>query len=255
MPLPETDLSQPSADPGPPVAPVNVVARTLGMGLAGLLGAYLSWITIGAIGEVSKLPADLAGLGFGQVPSPEVQARLAAATLARNCRNSSLWMGATGAILGSLFGIATCVIRKLRMSGIRVLLETVTLGTLFGALAGFIACRIDSIAYQNLELGATKPPEYITLLMHSVTWLTAGLGLGLGIAVGRGKTCRSIMEATLGTALAGMLGGCLFPIVAGLIAPAVNSTYPIPALTPASAQIIWLSLPSVLMGLAIGRSA
>ena len=253
--IPETELSQPIADQGSAVEPDNVVFRTLSVAFAGLIGAILSWVAIGAIGDVFQLPAELAGLGFGQALSPEDQVRLAAATLTRNIGNSSLWLGATGAILGSLLGIATCVTRRLGISGIGVLLATVTLGALFGASAGFTACWMNKVAFDNLATGATQPPESMTLLMHSVTWLIAGVGLGLGIAIGRRHKMRSTVGTALVTGLAGLLGGCLFPIVTGLFAPAVNSVYPIPALEPVSGQIIWLSLPSVLMGLAIGRNA
>jgi len=54
--------------------------------------------------------------------------------------------------------------------------------------------------------------------------------------------------------LAAMIGGCLFSIVAGILFPAVNSSLPIPYFEPNAGRILWLSMPSVLMGLGVGRN-
>ena len=252
--LSESDQHQALPGSKPSLNSGNVVIRTLAAGLAGGVGAILSWKAIELIGEVFVLPADLAGLAFGQVPAPDVQAKVVAATLAVNIRNAALWMGTVGAVLGTTFGLTICLSRRLGLSSIRMIFATVLAGTLFGALAGVASVWINTVSRQNMTAGATSPAEQIILLMHSATWLIVGLGIGLGIALGARQPGRSRIESTVVIGLVGMVGGCLFPIVAGLLFPSVSSTWPIPPLDPTTGRILWLSLPSVLMGLAIGRN-
>ena len=177
-----------------------------------------------------------------------------AATYAVNIRNAALWMGTVGAILGSMLGLTICLSRRLGLSSIRMIFATVLAGTLFGALAGVASVWINTVSRQNMAAGATSPADLVILLMHSATWLIVGLGIGLGIALGGKQPGRSCIESTVVSGLVGMVGGCLFSIVAGLLFPSVNSTWPIPPLEPVAGRILWLSLPSVLMGLAIGRN-
>ena len=255
----ETPLSgsdQHQALPGqtPSLNSGNVVVRTLAAAVTGGVAAILSWKTIELIGDVFVLPADLAGLAFGQVPSAEDQARLTTATLTMNMKNAAIWLGTAGAILGLLFGLTISLSRGLGFSSIRMISTTVLAGTLFGAVAGVAGVWINTVSRQNMAPGATSPAEQFTLLMHSATWLIVGLGIGLGIASGGRQPGRSRIESTVMIGLVGMVGGCLFPIVAGILFPAVNSTGPIPPLDPTAGRILWLSLPSVLMGLAIGRN-
>ena len=245
---------QSSSGPTPALNTGSVVLRTLAGALAGVFGAILSWKAIEAIGEVFVLPADLAGLAFGQVPPPEVQAKVVAATFAANIRNAALWMGTVGAVLGTMFGLTICLSRRLRLSSIRMMSSTVLGGTLFGVLAGVAGVWVNTVSRQNMAAGATSPAEQIILLMHSATWLIAGFGIGIGIALGGRQPGRSRIESTVVIGLVGMVGGCLFPIVAGLLFPSVSSTWPIPPLDPTAGRILWLSLPSVMMGLAIGRN-
>jgi hypothetical protein len=232
----------------------NVAFRTLAAAAAGGVGAILSWKAIELIGEVFVLPADLAGLAFGQVPAPEVQAKVVAATIATNTRNAALWMGTVGAVLGTMFSLTICLFRRLGLSSIRMIFASVLAGTLLGAIAGVAGIWINTVLRRNMATGATSPAEQFILLMHSATWLIVGLGIGLGISLGGRKSGRSRIESTVVIGLIGMVGGCLFPIAAGLLFPSVSSTWPIPPLDPTAGRILWLSLPSVLMGLAIGRN-
>ena len=85
-------------------------------------------------------------------------------------------------------------------------------------------------------------------------WLICGIGVGSGIALGGPIPWKARLESTVIVGLVGMVGGCLFPIVAGIFFPAVNSTGPIPLVDPIAGRILWLSLPAVLMGLVIGKN-
>ena len=228
--------------------------RCLSMMTAGLVAAGLSWKAMGLIGDVFVLPPKLAGLSFGQAPPPAVQAELAAATLQMNIKNAGLWMATTGGILGMVFGCGIGMLRGRSRSGLRVAIVTIVAGCLFGGIAGAAAIGAHVIARQNMAVGATSPSDQLVLLMHSLTWLIVSAGIGWGIWLGTRRPNRSRLDAVVVFGLAGLVGGCLFPIIAGIVFPAVNSTAPIPYLDPTAGRILWLSLPSALMGLAIGRN-
>ena len=249
-----SDQHQLLPEPKPSLNSGSVVIRTLAAAVAGLFGAILSWKAIEYIGEVFVLPADLAGLAFGQIPAPEVQAKVVAATVENQIRNAAVWLGTAGAIMGAFSSLSICLSRRLRLTSFRMIFVTVLAGTLFGALAGVVGVWIDTVSRQNLEVGATSPSEHITLLMHSITWMIFGLGIGLGISFGGIQHRISRIESTVVIGLLGMVGGCLFPIAAAVLFPAVNSTWPVPAFEPTSGLILWLGLPYVLMGMAIGRN-
>lgn len=228
--------------------------RTAFGAIIGMIGALLSWKMMAMIGDVFELPADLASLGFGSTPSPEDQARLKSATFEMNFKNAVILMGGIGGVLGGAFGLIVCVGRRLGKSSIRMMLSTVLNGAVFGLIAGGAGIWIQALARDNMAPGATSPPEQMILLMHGAIWLISGLGVGCGLLIGGSGSWRTRLEFAVILGLVGMVGGCLFPIVAGVLIPAVNSTGPIPLIDPSAGRILWLTLPALLMGLAIGRN-
>ena len=243
-----------------PVDPANSapgkggLARVLLGGVTGLAGAFAAWKSIGLIGQVAALPPDLSSLAFASAPSPEDLLKVPAATLKVNQQNAAVWLGVSGAILGCLLGLLVYLAQRSAGAFLKLLFIPTICGAVAGAAAGAAAVYINHVARQNMNSGATSPSEQITLVMHSVTWLTLGLGVGFGIALSRRPVVGNRFEPAIFTGIAGMAGGCLYPIVAGLFFVAVNSSSPIPYLEPAAGRILWLSLPSVLMGLAVGRN-
>ena len=219
----------------------------------GLGGAFVAWKLMGAIGRVFALPPDLAGLAFGAAPPPEVASRLVRATFLMNLKNAAVWMSVSGAVFGTLFGIGLFALRRPQVRFLRIVPATLLCGAAFGALAGCVTVYVDSIVRMKMDPGATSPPEHFVLLTHSLTWLTVGLGIGLGLSLGVAKAFGKCVEFASMVALAGMLGGCLYPIVAGILFPEVNSASPIPFPDPLVGRLLWLGLPASLMGLASGR--
>jgi hypothetical protein len=51
--------------------------------------------------------------------------------------------------------------------------------------------------------------------------------------------------------VAGLLGGAVYPIVAGMVLPLADPSLPIPE--ESGSRLLWLGLPAVLMGLSLGR--
>jgi hypothetical protein len=172
-----------------------------------------------------------------------------------NLQNAAIWLGVSGAILGCLLGLLVYLARRSAGAFLKLLFIPTICGAVAGAASGATAVYINHVARQNMASGATSPSEQIIMVMHSVTWLTLGLGVGFGIALSRRTSVGNRFEPAIFTGIAGMAGGCLYPIVAGLFFVAVNSSLPIPFIEPAAGRILWLSLPSVLMGLAVSRNA
>jgi hypothetical protein len=222
------------------------------LALVGALGAVLAWLAIGAIGEVFRLPPELARLGMGGIPGPDAQRRIGAGNLVLYYKHSALWLAVVGGILGALFGLTLGLLRR---SGKSVLLGVVAgalCGNIFGACAGPLAVYIDQRLQAAVPAGKLTVPEEMRILMHAATWLVLGLGIGLGTGlaapVQRG---RAAVTALLLGAVAGLLGGVLYPVIAGIALPLANISLPIPEAD--SSRLLWLGLPSVLIGLALGR--
>jgi hypothetical protein len=175
----------------------TVFARVIVIAVVGGLAAMLAHFAISRMTDVFHLPPELTGLGGGNVPGADDQARLIAGQQVLFYKHTSLWLGSAGAILGALFGLA---------------------------------------------LG----------LLHAATWLVVGAGVGIG--VGLGAPARRVRHAAMSMllcAIAGMMGGTLYLVLAGIVVPLADTTVLIP--TGASERLLWLALPSSIMGLVLGR--
>lgn len=228
--------------------------RTLAVGAVGAAGAILSYAAIGGIGEVLRLPPELAVLSRGVIPGPEDAARLAAGSLVIFYKHMAIWMGVTGALLGGLMGATVGSFRPSRRSILISAVGGLALGALGGAVAGPLAVWMDQLAQDNVPKGQLTVPEYFVILMHGATWLVIGLGVGLGVGLGSpANRAKSAVESGLMAGAAGLLAGIVFPIFVGILFPVTKADLPIPDIEDPTGRLIWLLLPSVLMGLALGR--
>lgn len=229
-----------------------VLGATAALALTGVIGAVLAFLAINAIGEVFRLPAELAALGVGKIPSSEEQQRLAAGNQTLQYKRSVLWLGSAGAILGGLFGLTLGMFRSSRIATFRGLAGGVLLGGVFGACAGPLAMFLDLRLHQNLPPGQLTVPEHWVILMHAATWLIIGLGVGLGAGWGTPlKRGRTMAASMIVAGIAGALGGALYLFLAGFAMPLADATLPIP--DENWNRLLWLGLPSILIGLALGR--
>ena len=215
--------------------------------------AFVAVKAIGRIGEVFVLPPDLASVGFGQVPSPEVKAKITAAVFSNAVGNAAIWMGTAGAILGTC--LAVVVAFSVRKSGnpFPVIAGLVVAGASFSAFAGVLGVWCDSAARRSMAADASSPAEHLVVMIHGLVWFVVGGGIGVGVALGSRRPIRMHLETIATVALSGLLGGCLFPIVAGVFFPAIDSSSSIPGVDPPESRILWLCLPAVFIGCAVGR--
>lgn len=254
----QPDNRESTASSGPSVGasesprPGLVLVRSAVLAIVALLAAGLAYLAIGGIGEVFRLPPELAKLGAGGPPPPEDQARLSAGNLVLRYKHSALWLAATGAILGGLFGLTLGAFRRSRISWIAGLAGGLVFGTLLGAVGGLLAVYIDRLLQTNMPQGELTAPEHMVIAMHAATWTVIGLGLGLGTGLGVPiRRARSAAMAMLVAGLAGTVGGGLYVLLAGFALPLADASQPVPG--GDWNRLLWLGLPSLLIGLALGR--
>lgn len=227
-------------------------ARALVLGAVGLAAAGLAHLAISGIGEVFQLPPELAALGVGGPPGPEDQQRISAANLVNRYWHSAFWVGATGAIFAGVFGLTLGMFRRSRSSILAGLTGGVVLGGLFGAAAGLLAVYIDRLLQTNVPEGQLTVPEHMLFVLHAATWTLVGLGIGLGTGLGAATNrWRTAAASMLVAGAAGLLGGVLYPILAGVALPLADTSKAVPE--EIWNRLLWLGLPSVLIGLALGR--
>lgn len=229
-----------------------VLASTLALAATGAVGAVIAWLAMNEIGEIFRLPPELAQLGAGQIPSFEDQQRLAAGDRVLQYQHAALWLGVCGAILGGLFGSVLGLFRSTRTVPLRGLGAGVLLGGIFGAGAGPLAVYIDEVLHDQFGTNGIKAAEHWVILMHAGIGLVIGIGIGIGTSFGvPGVGGKTISVSVLTAGLAGFLGGALYPVLTGLAMPMADATQSIPDAD--WSRLLWLGLPSVLIGLALGR--
>ena len=242
-------LSAPSVACEPPHASVGHAAR---LGIVGLVAALMAWVAIGQTGEVFQLPPELAKLGKGYIPGADEQKQIGAGNVVLYYKHSSLWIGIAGGIAGGLFGLTLGMMRR---SSAAILLGTlggILLGGAFGAAGGPLAVYIGETTIAKLRQSGQSIPEQYSMMMHGATWLLVGLGVGLGTGLGATrKRFGFSLGSMLIAAIAGAFGGALYPFVVAVTMPAVDVSMSIPK--GDLNRLVWLGLPGVLMGLALGR--
>ena len=256
---PKDSLSLPAAEsPQPPTGRRSASSgRILLFGVVGIVAGLLGVFVIHGIGEVFRLPNEIMALGIGAIPGPEAQAKIIAGNAVLKYKHYALWFGVVGAMWAGLFGL---IASRSGSSGNRLpsrvlaIVKAVVLGGVFGALGGLISNFSDIQIHENIPAGQLSAPEHWIFVLHGITWLVVGTGVGLGAATGSaGNRCADIIRCSIVTASAGTLGGILYPLLAAFILPAVDVTIPIPDDT--SARLLWMELPALLIGLALGRQA
>jgi hypothetical protein len=248
---PEQQALTPSSTPGGPS-----LGRALAFGVVGLIAAGLATVAIKQIGDVFRLPKEIAALGMGAIPGAEDQAKIAAGNLVIKYKHFALWMGAGGAILGALLCLAQSLARGRAepKSGIfgAVIggIIGAVVGGIFGAAAGPLAVYVDVTLRNNPEPGMMTVSDTKVMMMHALTWLVLGFGIGLACALAT-RSRRDIAGSVLVACFAGALGGVLFPFLVGIIDPIADPTLPMPE--GMFVRVLWMALPFTLIGLVIGR--
>lgn len=220
--------------------------------VVGIIAGALGVLTIVGIGERFRLPRELAILGIGGPPGAEDQAKIVAGNVILKYKHSALWMGAAAAVWGGLFCLAKTFVNPTAGNRIAATVSGIACGAVIGAIAGLTSNYVDIWILNNIPRGQLTPPEHMPFILHGITWLLMGaaVGLGFGIAFSR-KNPAELFATTVVTAIAAALGGILYPLLSAFILPAANVTQAIPDGLPD--KFLWMEVPALLIGLALGR--
>lgn len=226
--------------------------RVATFAVIGLVAAALGVMTIIGIGEQFRLPKELVALGIGGPPGPDAQARIVAGNTVLKYKHFALWFGAVGAVWGVVFGLA----KTLAGSGSANRGRAVAAGLIFGGLvgvgSGLASNTVDIWIQKNVPPGQLSPPEHMPFLLHGVTWLIMGLAVGIGVAAGSAsKKAADVVGGSLSIAMAAALGGILYPLLTAFVLPTADVTQSLPE--HLSGKCLWMGLPAVLIGMAVGR--
>lgn len=228
--------------PGPGV-------RLLVMLAAAVLAAGLCDSVLRVVGTVYPTPEEV--LSLPAVPTDEERASARAAQFGVDRGNAVVWMSITGAVLGSALAVA---VGCLYGSGYRIAVGGVAgivFGGALGCAAGTTAITISSSLTATL-LGSASAVEHKFMMLHGSTWGLVGLGVGLACGLSRPQwQWKPVMTSTLVGGAAGGVAGVVFPVVAAIALPLVDSAQPIPPV--GYARLVWIALASTFMGAGISR--
>lgn len=218
--------------------------------VAALLSAALATVLVRSVGHVFKLPPELAALGFGRIPGPEEQVKLAAGNAVIRYKHSVLWMAMIGFVLGTGLAIA----RADQIRGVvKSVIGAALAGSVLAAIAGPVATRIDLSLGKNLAPEAFSLADAAPLGMHALTWAMVGFGIAAGMMFGATGSRKAKLEQCVISLLGGAVGGALFPFAGALFVPELNSGYAIPEFEPSTGIFLWIALPTVLIALVSAR--
>jgi hypothetical protein len=224
----------------------------IALGVVGALAAFIAHSAISRMANVFELPTELAALGRGQIPGPEDQRRIMAGQLVVFAKHSALWLGTAGLLLGGAIGLVLGLFRRSAGSVWRGAIGGALVGGLFGSAAGPLAVYLERHMTSRLASNQSGLSDHQLLLMHASTWLVVGLGVGLGVGCGaRERRGRSAAAAMFTAGVAGLIGGVLYLFLAGVAVPLADPSVPVPE--GGMNRLLWLGLPSVLIGLTLGR--
>lgn len=231
--------------------PAAAWVRFIGLLLAGIAAACLSYFILSSVGKVYPTPPEL--MQLGAAPTPEERATAMAAKLKADSGNGMIWLGTAGAVLGGLLILASGLLMRSGRNTVTACLAAIVLTGLLGCAAGhWIVSFHDSIV--TGLIGDRNVADTKFMLMHAAGWSAVGIGIGVAFGflapVSKLKICGR--TAILG-AVVGGLAGAAFPVIVGIAAPLVDATLPIPAVGPALA--VWLAVPSIFMAVLLSRAS
>lgn len=252
--VPKADSSDVTSASAQAAGPQSAVSAMGAMAVAGFLSAVVALGAIHALGEVFQVSAATRAAAGAGIPGPEGQAMLADAALKVRYSNTAVWIGILGGILGASLGALSAMMKSGRRPLVACVLIGIVVCGLLATGAGCSAVRLELMAHANIPADELSVPEHFAIAMHGGIWLVFGLGTGVAVALMRRPLLPvQVLESAVVCGLAGMLGGLVFPIVAGLLLPATDPATAVPVVDETWGRLLWMSVPCVLIGIAAGR--
>jgi hypothetical protein len=180
--------------------------------IAGLVGSLLAWMLVQTVdGRFFHVPAELAALAAGG-PSPELEAKLGAASRIVAFKNAAVMMGLAGAVVGVCCALCEVLSRGVGARGVGILAAALLVGAVCGAAGGAAAVWLS-----GLDALKAWDRTYRAMLVNAVNLGLLGLAAGAGLGLPAVRT-GSMARTAVGGLAGGVLAGALFPFVAALVA-------------------------------------
>ena len=206
----------------------------------------VSWQLVERFHKTFELPASVT-TGLGSALSPAQKTAIEAALPARDIKNFSLTVGIFGAVTGLLFGIATGLARGSSAAIVAGILG----GSLFGALSGALGGAAEYCLDNRIKSLGVLTAEHRAIFGHLTGWAIAGLGVGVG-ASGSSRCRHTIVRVMVAAFAGGLIGGSLYVPLVTVLLPEFDTEQLMP--DAPTATLIWVALPTILMGLGIWRT-
>lgn len=229
--------------PAVPIGPAYRFTLSFAAGLAAGVLAFAALFTMARNGLEFRVPDEIAVIREKRQMSFEEAAMVVKAERKLAYQNTALTVAVFGAFAGGLLGMIAGVSRRSLFASSAGLFG----GTVVGAGAGALGGLADLYALEWMWPMAFDH-SYKAMVGHSAAFMIAGVGIG-GAA---GLAARQVPQ-TLGVVLAAaLIAGLVYPGVAAVLFPVLNTDAAIPE--GMLAQLLWLILPAGLMGMAMGRT-
>ncbi len=192
-----------------------LLARIYFNAVFGALGGLLGWMLFGVLGD--KNPTSRLALGF----------------LTREHLN---WL-LGGAVIGGLIGYFVVSVEAIRDRSLIRFARLASYGVLLGAAGGSLGMFIGELVHYGMV--GTDSPLLVTMFARGVGWTFLGVAIGMseGIAA---RSLGKFSYGTLGGALGGFIGGCLFELFHSWARQTLTTTY------------FWNAMGLVILGACIG---
>jgi hypothetical protein len=224
-----------------PVVPSNSVPRPasisweacLGGGIA-VVAAVIVWAITNARYPYFTVPEEYS---FGMSPPPEVVIAYLKQKSRVDTLNAMITLGIGGGLMGA--GLAA-VARGCCTLPLRLAAGTIW-GGFWGAATGYVAVMAFAALLPRTSIASLAD----TGKAQAVVFALLGLGLGL-LYGGFSRSPRGLIVAAITGAFVGGIGGGLYAILSGLIAPTQSTQEMIPR--DWTARLLWLLVPFTAIG-------
>jgi hypothetical protein len=212
---------------------------------AGALAGFIAFFGIQEFGNLFQLPEQLWPLLYKEQLTQEETGLLVAASILRDYQNTALQVAILGAAAGGLLGLVEGLARRSAVASIVGCVGGMLLGGAAGALGGIVDLYALSRLW-TMDFDIT----FKSMAAHSSAYLIAGIGIAIVVGLTRRR-----LFPTLGVVLAAaLLAGLIYPGLAACLFPVENTDAAVPTVG-VGPLMLWTMLPTVLIGLAIARTA
>ncbi len=216
-----------------------------------LIAGLIAWGLFLRFYPIFTVPSELTDI---DMPNSQQTAALRAAEKKVALTNALAVLAWTGALLAAAMAIGEAWARRSWLVATVGFLAAAVFGALFGGAAAWLGHVIYYLLLIPFE-GTTSLQGTVVVQIAMLGVLGGGVGLTVGSLAG---FSRSTFGYLLGGAVAGALGGMIYPVAVAFLVPAAHTDYVIPR--DAAGALPWLLITALFVGIIVpqmnkGRSS